>query len=289
MMPQPVTEQGDAKPRARTSRVSRAKLGRRASHKMSVETVELSNIDFEDTTFQFRFSSESKELVSSLEHESQHEPIDLVGLEPPFRIVDGFRRFAAARELGWHSIEAFVHGDSSEREAMRIAFTKNVVRRNLSSLERAHAIVRARKQGLGRTEIADLFGLSQRQVNRYQELLSLPEHIQSVCEDGLVTMAHAKVLADFQVRDPQDWGRRIRDDNLDARSLRKLLIQDRGGKLKGRPRAYFIREKNRVRLYGCRISLNAPRDEKERFIGALNEVIDLLRKETQDTVEGSSR
>ena len=140
----------------------------------------------------------------------------------------------------------------------------------------------ARKQGLRRAEIAELFGLSERQVDRYLEYRSLSEHIRKICEDGTVTMAHAKVLADFQVRDPEKWKQRIQREKIGARSLKTALIQDRGGKRKGRPRSYFKKERGRVRLYGCRISLNARLEEKERLIEALEEVIELLRRGAED-------
>ena len=105
---------------------------------------------------------------------------------------------------------------------MRIAFTKNVVRRNLSALEKASAIRHARQHGLTRGQIAALFGLSERQVNRYQELLSLPDHIQNICDDGTVSMAHAKALADFQVTNPEEWRKRIQEEKLEAKSLRRV-------------------------------------------------------------------
>ena len=281
MSPSDTAEGGE---RARTPDSGNPQVGPARSQN-SVERVRLSNILLEDKTFQFRFSSPNKDLLASLGHERQREPIDLVGADPPYRIVDGFRRLSAARELGWDSIEAFVHRVIDNKEAMRIAFTKNVVRKNLSTLEKAHAIVLARKRGLKRAEIAEFFGLSERQVNRYLEYLKLPDDIQRICDDGGVTMAHAKILADFQVRDPEKWKKRIEEEKLDTRSLRKVLRQDRGGRLRGRPKSYFKQEKNRIRIYGCRISLNAPQEEKERAIGAFEEVIGLLRKGADDTLD----
>ena len=96
-------------------------------------------------------------------------------------------------------------------------------------------------------------------------------------------MGHAKILADFHVRDPEEWKRRIQKDGLDTRSLRKLLREDRGGRLRGRPKTYFKREKSGIRLYACKVSFNAPRAERERVARALEEVVGLLRKGAQDS------
>ena len=269
------------KPRIHDTGTPRANRATEASPTMVVERVRLSDIRLGDDTFQYRFPSRSKDVISSVESQKQRQPIDLIDARPPYRIVDGFRRLAEARELGWDSIEAIVHRGIDDKEAMRIAFTKNVVRKNLSYLERANAILIAKQQGYGRREIAECLGLSERQVNRYLEYRSVPDSIKKICDGSVITVAHAKVLAEFEVRNPEKWRRRIEKENLDAKSLKKVLIQDRGGKPRGRPKSYFRSEKGRVRLYGFTVSLNAPQKEKDQAIEALAKVIDLLREGTQ--------
>ena len=134
-MPQSATAEGGEKARTRDARKPGIQSAKRSrSPTISVEMVSLSDICLEDKTFQYRFPSTSKDVRSSLENQRQREPIDLVGVSPPYRIVDGFRRITAAQDLGWDCIEAFVHRGVDGKEAMRIAFTKNVVRKNLSSL-----------------------------------------------------------------------------------------------------------------------------------------------------------
>jgi ParB-like chromosome segregation protein Spo0J len=137
--------------------------------------VRLSDIHQADRTFQVRSPAPIEKLLSSLEREGQHEPIDLVGAKPPHRIVDGFCRVAAARKLGWDSIDALVHRDIGEQEALRIAFTKNVAGEDLSLAEKIHAIALASRQGLSRVEIAELFGLTEQDVDRYMEYLKFPD------------------------------------------------------------------------------------------------------------------
>jgi ParB-like chromosome segregation protein Spo0J len=89
--------------------------------------------------------------------------------------VDGFRRIAAARRLGWESVEALVHRRISETEALRIAFTKNAARKRGSVPEIVHAIALARKLGLATAEIAALLGLPRRTVERHLRYLRWPE------------------------------------------------------------------------------------------------------------------
>ena len=141
---------------------------------MAPEMVRLSDIDLGDTTFQLRVSLATKELVLSLERDGLQEPVELVGLRAPYRVVDGFARIAAARSLGWVSIRAFVHRGMNDEDAMKIAFNRRVAKNDLSFPEKVHAIGLARRMGLRTEEIAELFGLTEKQVHRYLEHLSLP-------------------------------------------------------------------------------------------------------------------
>jgi ParB/RepB/Spo0J family partition protein len=245
----------------------------------SWEEVALADIDREDLAFQYRFPSEIATLRLSLEAEGQREPIDLLG-KKPYRIVDGFRRIAAATALRWETIKAFVHRDVSEEEAYRIAFTKNVVRRNLSPLERAQAILVAmKKRGLKISDLDEAFGISEKQVKRYLELLKFPDSIQKILDGEVVTMAHARALAKYGVGDDADkWRRRIQSDHLDARVLVRLLTEEKGKRPIGRPKRYMKREGDRVRMYGFLVGKDSSKEEKERVVKLLRDVIDLLEE-----------
>ena len=176
VMPPPETGEEGEKAKARRSGKAEGKPAKSASpRKLPVEAVRLAEIDLTDKTFQLRVSSPSKDLLTSLADKGQRQPIDLVGAGPPYRIVDGFQRVAAARKLGWDSVKAFVHRDMDEKAAMRIAFTKKLLEENLSVPEQVHAMALASRHGLGRAEIAELFGLSERQVRRYMKYLSRPD------------------------------------------------------------------------------------------------------------------
>lgn len=150
--------------------------GKASRHgKGAPETVRLSDIDVNDTLFQLRIHPPTPELLSSLEREGQREPVELLGITAPFRIVDGFRRIAAARNLGWHSVKALIHRKLGDREGMKIAFTKRIAVNNLSIPEKTHAMGLARRLGLSNIEIAELFDLSEREVRMHLEQLGISE------------------------------------------------------------------------------------------------------------------
>src|SRR5262249_285496 len=140
----------------------------------------------------YRTGATFADLRDSIAREGQREPIDLLDGRPHI-IIDGHRRFRAIAELGLTSVKALVHRNLDEEEAHRMAFTKNVVRKNLSPLDRANAISLARRRGLKRVAITSAFGMSEKQLQRYEKLLEVPEALQRLVDDGRASMAHAFV------------------------------------------------------------------------------------------------
>lgn len=243
----------------------------------SWEAVPISEIDVNDTAFQYRMSTEVPSLGLSLEREGQREPIDL-GEGPPYRVIDGFRRVRAATELGWATVKAFIHHGLTDEEAYRIAFTKNVVRRNLSPLERAQAMVVAmRKRRIQKGELAATFGISEKQVKRYLDLMDFPKEIIEILDGQTVSMAHARALASFGVQeDACKWKDRIRNEGIDARTLVRLLSKEKGKKQLGRPRTYMRHVGNVLRVYSFTIGADASKDERDRVVRLLRDAVEFL-------------
>src|SRR6266545_3218637 len=207
--------------------------------------VPLEDIDFEDQTYQYRFSTSVGDLKGSLSQEGQREPIDLTGAKP-YKIIDGFRRVEAIRQLGWTTVKAFVHQRLTEEGAHTLAFVKNVVRKNLGPMEKAHAIFKAKQRGMKAAELSEAFRLSEKQLNRYEELLTFPAEIQKILDSNGLPMGHAKVLADFKAKDPEGWVKRIEEEALTFKQLKRALKLSGGGKAAGRPKNYLKRVKDGV-------------------------------------------
>jgi ParB/RepB/Spo0J family partition protein len=243
------------------------------------QDVDLTAIDLDDTTFQCRLSTSAPDLKRSLKAEGQQEPIDLLGAKPPYKIIDGFRRCAAARALGWSSMKAFVHDSLSQDLALRLAFTKNVVRKNLVPMDRAHALWIAQKKGFKKTDLAKAFGISEKQVNRYLQLLEFPKEIQKILDGKLITMAHAKVLAGFAVADAAAWKKRIEQEKLDARALKKLLRRELGKKQPGRKKTYVSRTKDSLRVSSFTVHRDSSKAERQPIIAALKQALEFLEQE----------
>jgi ParB/RepB/Spo0J family partition protein len=237
--------------------------------------VPLADIDTTDKRHQFRFSTTSDDLRASIAREGQAEPIDLVGPKP-YRIVDGFRRVQAIAELGWATVKAIIHGGLTEETAHRRAFVKNVKRLNFSPLERANAIRLAKERGMKRPEIAEAFGMSERQVERYEQLLTFPKPIQGFLNDGEVTMAHAVVLATFDGINLGEWVFKLQEKKWSAAELRRALRKAVAKRQTRKTRPCVQIGKDECRAYARRFSATTPAEvrahaveEYERLAGVL--------------------
>jgi ParB family chromosome partitioning protein len=230
-----------------------------------------------EEVYQFRLRTTTGDLKDSLLREGQREPVDLLGAKP-YKIVDGYRRIAAIRELGWKTVKAFIHKDMTPAEAQRLAFLKNVVRKNLSPLDKANAIHQAKRRGRSLESLAEDFGISVKQVRRYEGLLALPESLQAHVDKGTLTMAHAKLLSDHRVDDVAKWVTTIDETKLNAAALARVLRKTAPTRARmGRTRSFAKVERSRVRLYAFTMSKDTPKVERLKAAELLADAAKALR------------
>lgn len=257
-----------------------ARTPRPCESPMECRRVSLKDIVLDDFTYQMRVETRVGDLKQSLQDDGQLEPVHLVGASPPFRIVDGFRRCTAAKALGWEDVQAFVHEALAEEHAFKLAFLHNVVRKNLRPIDRANAIRLAQKRGMKLHEAAAELNLSEKQARRYLSLLRLPRDVQDAIDTQDFTMAHALVVAEFEVGNVELVVAEVKAKKITAVQLRKKLrnVFRRGAKNGAARQRFVTREGNAFRFYGGLFSLDAPREDRERLAGQLLDVVALLQR-----------
>ena len=243
-------------------------------------SVRLDDVDLADLTYQLRVEMRLGDIRQSLEEAGQLEPVHLLG-PAPYKIIDGFRRCTAARALGWDEIEAAVYDGLEPRRALHFAFTHNVVRKNLRSIDKGNAIRLAMKGGLSKHDTAVELGMSEKQVGRYLALLRLPGDVQAAIDEREFTMAHALAVAAFDVGNVAGVVSEVRSKGLTAAQLKRRLQKLLGPRKRaaGRPKQLVSREGNYLRFEG-EFCLSAPREERERLAARLVELVALLQRET---------
>lgn len=111
-----------------------------------------------------------------------------------YQLVAGERRWRAAQRAQLHEIPAIIR-ELSQREVTALALIENLQREDLNPIEEARAYHRlAQHDGLTQAEIARLVDKSRSHVANLQRLLSLPEPVMELVEEGQLSMGHARAL-----------------------------------------------------------------------------------------------
>ncbi len=137
-----------------------------------------------------------------------------------YRLVAGERRWRAAQRAQLHEIPAIIR-DLSEREVTALALIENLQREDLNPIEEARAYHRlAEDEGLTQAEIAKLVDKSRSHVANLQRLLSLPEAVVAMVEDGKLSMGHARALVG--VENPLALAEQAAARQLSVREVERL-------------------------------------------------------------------
>lgn len=111
-----------------------------------------------------------------------------------FDIICGERRWRASQLAQLHDVPVVIR-DFSDQEALEIALVENLQREDLTPLEEAEAYQRL-KQEFNHTqeELADGIGKSRSHVANMIRLLSLPQPVKDLLDEGRLTAGHARAL-----------------------------------------------------------------------------------------------
>jgi ParB family chromosome partitioning protein len=138
-----------------------------------------------------------EELAASIREHGIVQPI-LVrkGVQVPFEIVAGERRWRAAQLAGLTKVPVVLRDDEIEVEKDDlVSLIENVQREDLSPLELAAAYSRLLvSQSYSQESLADKLGVSRVSVANTVRLLRLPEGVKDMLKQRLITEGHARSL-----------------------------------------------------------------------------------------------
>lgn len=161
------------------------------------------------------------ELVASVRAHGVLQPILVRPMpEGRYEIVAGERRWRAAQAAGLHEMPAVVR-PLDDRAAFEIALIENIQRSDLNAIEEARGYKRL-IDDFGHTQqvLAGIVGKSRSHVTNLLRLLDLPTAVQSMVEDGRLTMGHARALA--SAPDPEALAKRVIAEGLSVRAVEDL-------------------------------------------------------------------
>ncbi|MEZ5692228.1 MAG: ParB/RepB/Spo0J family partition protein [Rickettsiales bacterium] len=111
-----------------------------------------------------------------------------------YEIIAGERRWRAAKQAGLSEVPALVR-DINDKQALELALVENVQRQDLLPLEEAIGYQRLIEEfDYTQEELSNIVGKSRSHVTNLLRLLSLPDEIKDMLDNGELTMGHARTL-----------------------------------------------------------------------------------------------
>jgi len=230
-----------------------------------------------------------EELADSIKTYGVIVPLLLQKAATGYELVNGERRWRAARKAGLKEVPAVVRELTEEENAM-FAIIENLQREDLNTIEEAtafHQIIQ--RYGMTQESVAKAVGKSRPYIANTLRTLSMQLEIVDFLRQGDLTLGHANALG--AVKDPGlqlQLAKKIVEDGLSVREAERLAALTEKKPAKKEPRvtkSVEIRtvEQELTSATGVRVKINGNGNKGRvelRYTDrqGLEEIIDLLRK-----------
>ena len=198
------------------------------------------------------------ELANSIKKNGIIQPIAvrLKKSEPgKYEIVAGERRWLAAQKAGLHDIPVNVL-DLSDVESLEVAIVENIQRDDLNPVEEAKGYKRLSEEfNYDHENIAKLMSKSRSHVSNTLRLLTLPNDIIGMLEEGTLTSGQARPL--IGLTNASQIAEEIVSKNYSARKVEYLVKSKKENKFKYKTQdADIIKAQERIeRILGLKVNI----------------------------------
>ena len=205
----------------------------------SSKKIETNKVLIKDLTrnkFQPRrqFAKESlEELTNSIKEQGVIQPIVVrpnKSSEGKYEIIAGERRWLAAQNAGLHEIPVVIL-NVDDVKSLEFAIVENVQRQDLNPIEEARGYQRLVEDfNYNQEKLSKFIGKSRSYIANSLRLLSLPQEVHLMVEQGNLSAGHARSL--IGLNNSVDIARKIIQKKLSVRQSEILVRQFRDKKFK---------------------------------------------------------
>ena len=152
-----------------------------------------------------RFDEESlSDLAESIRTHGLIQPLTVRRLSSGYyQIIAGERRWRASKQAGLTEVPAVVI-EADDRKVMELGLIENLQREDLNPIEEAGGYkVLVEEYGLTQEEVAQQVGKSRSTVANAMRLLSLPQEVQWLIEQGNLSAGHGRALLSLPAPEEQ--------------------------------------------------------------------------------------
>lgn len=187
--------------------------------------VKLSQVEPNKSQPRKNFNEDSLiELSESIKQFGIIQPLLVQKKEDYYEIIAGERRWRAAKLAGLKEIPVIIR-EYSDEERMEIALIENLQREDLNPVEEALAYKSLIKEyNLKQDEIAEKVSKSRTAVTNSMRLLNLPEEVQNMIVDEMISSGHGRALLAIEDEKTQiTIANKIFEEKLSVRETERLV------------------------------------------------------------------
>ena len=138
-----------------------------------------------------------------------------------FEIIAGERRWLAAQNAGLHEVPV-VQVEADDLKSLEFAIVENVQRNDLNPIEEAQGYQRLIDEfSYDQEKVAKFIGKSRTHITNCIRLLSLPNEVMLLIQQGKLSQGHAKILVGLE--NAYFLAKKIIDKNLSVRQSENLV------------------------------------------------------------------
>ena len=198
------------------------------------QTNKVSIADLQRNKYQPRTIFDEEKLVELSSSIKENGVIQPIAVRPnkyepgKYEIVAGERRWLAAQKAGLNEVPVVVL-DVDDQKSLEIAIVENVQRQDLNVIEEAKGYERLIKEfGYGHEKISKFMSKSRSHISNTLRLLSLPEDIVGLIEEGKLTAGQARPL--IGMPNASEVAENIVKKKVNAREVELLAKSKKGRK-----------------------------------------------------------
>ncbi|MGB4191373.1 MAG: ParB/RepB/Spo0J family partition protein [Rickettsiales bacterium] len=170
------------------------------------------------------FNSENlEELEDSISLNGVLQPILVRPIrDNKYQIIAGERRWRAVKKLGLAEIPAIIK-NISDKETLELAIIENIQRANLNPLEEAQSYQKLISEyQYTQEKVAQIVSKSRSHIANLLRLLNLPKAIKEYLKEELLSLGHAKLLANNS-HNNEELAELVVKSKLSVRDLENLI------------------------------------------------------------------
>ena len=232
--------------------------------------------------------SSLEELTNSIKEQGVIQPIVVrpdKSSERKYEIVAGERRWLASQNAGLHEVPVVIL-DIDDSKSLEFAIVENVQRQDLNPIEEARGYIRLINDfNYNQEKLSKFIGKSRSYIANSLRLLSLPEEVLSMVEQGNLSAGHARSL--IGLNNSADIAKKIIQKKLSVRQSEILVRQFRNKKFKlvsKKDPNILDLQKVLEEKVGLTVSINNKKDNSGTIsfeyqdLDQLNRLIDTIKK-----------